>query len=152
MDLRGTYSLNAEVDKVWAALFDEHVLAACIPGCQELSQTAPQAFAATVKLKIGPVSAKFKGDVEITDAIAPSTCKLTGRGSGGIAGFAKGTANVTLTPTPDGTTLDYVADAALGGKIASLGSRLMQSTTRKLADQFFGSFSEHLEDATRSSD
>ncbi|KAA0972186.1 carbon monoxide dehydrogenase subunit G [Aureimonas fodinaquatilis] len=144
MELTGTHQLDQPPEVVWAALFDSAVLAEAIPGCTALEQTADNAFAATVKLKIGPVSAQFKGDVEISDINAPHSCLLTGKGSGGVAGYAKGSARVELEPAEGGTILRYTADAALGGKLASLGSRLIQSTTNKLAQEFFTNFSHRL--------
>lgn len=144
MELTGTHQLDQPPEIVWAALFDSAVLAEAIPGCTALEQTADNAFAATVKVKIGPVSAQFKGDVEISDINAPRSCVLTGKGSGGVAGFAKGSARVELEPADGGTILRYTADAALGGKLASLGSRLIQSSANKLAQEFFTNFSQKL--------
>ena len=144
MELGGTYKLNATPQQVWEALFDEAVLEKSIPGCRELQKTGDTTFNAVVQLKIGPVSARFKGDVELSDIVPLSSCTLTGKGSGGIAGFAKGSSQVTLTEIPDGTTLSYVAEAAVGGKLAALGSRLIRSASQKLADEFFSNFSSVL--------
>lgn len=144
MELNGTYELNLPPEVVWSALFDAETLASAIPGCERLEQTAENAFSATVRLKIGPVSAKFNGEVELSEMIAPQSCLLSGKGSGGIAGFAKGSARLNLAPRDGGTMLTYTADAALGGKLAALGSRLIQSTTNKLANEFFSRFSEVL--------
>lgn len=147
MELTGQHQLNQPPEVVWAALFDSAVLAAAIPGCEDLTQTTDTAFAATVKLKIGPVSARFKGDVDLSEMDAPRSCLLSGKGSGGIAGFAKGSARVALTPHEGGTLLTYTADAALGGKLAALGSRLIQATANKLANEFFTSFSRVLNES-----
>ncbi|MBZ4691427.1 MAG: hypothetical protein JG765_2678 [Cereibacter sp.] len=144
MELNGTHDLSQPPEVVWAALFEPEVLKAAIPGCEQLEKTGESAFAATVKLKIGPVSARFKGDVELSEMAPPHSCLLSGKGSGGIAGFAKGSARVELVAQEGGTRLTYVADAALGGKLASLGSRLIQSSANKLAQEFFTSFSAAL--------
>ncbi len=144
MELNGSHELDFPPEVVWAALFETATLTASIPGCEQLEQTGDTTFAATVKLKIGPVSAKFKGDVELSDMEAPRSCLLSGKGSGGIAGFARGSARVQLTPQDGGTLLTYTADAALGGKLASLGGRLIQATANKLANEFFNNFSEAL--------
>ncbi|MEY8799130.1 CoxG family protein [Leisingera sp. XS_AS12] len=144
MKLEGEQYLNADPMTVWAALFDREVLAAAIPGCESLEQTSDTEFAAVVKLKVGPVSARFKGDVVLSDIVPGQSCTLSGKGTGGIAGFAKGAAQVTLTPEGAGVRLRYDADVAVGGKLASLGSRLIKSTAQKLTDAFFANFSENL--------
>lgn len=148
MELTGSHSLTQPPETVWRALFDPEVLARAIPGCETLAQTSDDAFAATVKLKIGPVSARFKGEVELADKEPPFACTLSGKGSGGIAGFAKGAARVTLAPEGTGTVLSYTAEAALGGKLAALGSRLIQATAAKLADEFFTRFADVLNETT----
>lgn len=148
MELTGSRSLSQPSEVVWRSLFDPAVLARAIPGCEALEQTADDVFAATVKLKVGPVSARFKGEVELSDKEPPFACTLSGKGSGGIAGFAKGTAWLTLEPSGEGTVLTYSAEAALGGKLAALGSRLIQATAAKLADEFFTRFAEVLNETT----
>lgn len=148
MELTGTHELNQPPEVVWAALFDPAMLRNAIPGCEQLDQTGENAFSATVKLKIGPVSARFKGDVELSEMVPPRSCLLSGKGSGGIAGFAKGAARVELLPQGTGTMLTYTADAALGGKLASLGGRLIQSTANKLANEFFTAFGQALNGGT----
>lgn len=148
MELTGTHELNQPPEVVWAALFDPEILQGAIPGCEQLEQTDENAFAATVKVKIGPVGARFKGEVELSEMVPAQSCLLSGKGSGGIAGFAKGTARVELVPQGAGTVLTYTADAALGGKLASLGSRLIQSTANKLANEFFTNFSGVLNGAS----
>ena len=131
-------------DRVWAALFDVETLKACIPGCKELEQTSPTSFAAKVQLKVGPVSATFAGTVELQDIDAPNGCRIAGQGNGGIAGFAKGGSQVTLVEEGGETVLSYDAKAEIGGKLAALGGRLVQATSRKLADQFFSAFTARL--------
>jgi carbon monoxide dehydrogenase subunit G len=145
MDLTGEYELNAPKEKVWAALNDPAVLARCIPGCKELVQSAENAFAAKVTLKIGPVSATFNGNVTLEDIDAPNGYRIVGQGNGGMAGFAKGSAIVELEEKETLTVLTYEAKADIGGKIASLGSRLIAGTSKKLADQFFSSFAKEFE-------
>ena len=137
MELEGRQTLAATPDEVWSALFDRAVLERAIPGCERLEQTSDTSFAAVVKLKIGPVSARFKGDVELSDIEPGQSCTLSGKGSGGIAGFAKGAARVRLAPQGEQTVLDYTADMAVGGKLAALGNRLIKSTAQKLTDKFF---------------
>ncbi|MCL6708531.1 carbon monoxide dehydrogenase subunit G [Pseudomonas sp. R2.Fl] len=141
MEISGEYRLEAPREEVWARLFDPEVLQRCIPGCKELTQTGENSFDARVQLKIGPVSATFAATVEIRDIDAPASCRLVGKGNGGIAGFAKGECRVKLAEDEGATILTYSADTEIGGKIAALGSRLMQATSKKLADQFFLSFS-----------
>ncbi|MBX9589685.1 MAG: carbon monoxide dehydrogenase subunit G [Hyphomonadaceae bacterium] len=140
MDLTGEYRLVATKEQVWAALNDPEVLKRCIPGCKELEQKSPTEFAAIVALKIGPVSATFKGSVNLEDIDAPNGYRIVGQGNGGIAGFAKGGATVRLAESEGGALLTYVAKAEVGGKLAALGARLIQSTSKKLADQFFSAF------------
>jgi len=140
MELEGSEILKASPEQVWQALFDRAVLERSIPGCEILEQTSATEFSAVVKLKVGPVSARFKGDVELSDIEPLTACTLSGKGSGGIAGFAKGSARVTLVAQGDTTVLTYRADAAVGGKLAALGSRLIKSTAQKLAAEFFANF------------
>ncbi|ACB81702.1 MULTISPECIES: SRPBCC family protein [Methylorubrum] len=144
MDITGEYRIAAPRASVWAALNDPEVLARCIPGCKELTQVSPEEMAAKVALKVGPVSATFAGTVRFEEIRAPEGYTLVGQGNGGMAGFAKGRATVTLREDGAETVLTYEAKAETGGKIASLGGRLIQATSRKLADQFFGSFAAEL--------
>ena len=144
MDITGEYRIAAPRAAVWAALNDPEVLARCIPGCKELTQASPEELAAKVALKVGPVSATFAGTVRFEDLRAPEGYTLVGQGNGGMAGFAKGRAVVSLREEGADTVLTYEAKAEIGGKIASLGGRLIQGTSRKLADQFFGTFAAEL--------
>lgn len=137
MKLDGEVTLPYGIEETWKRINDPVVLKACIPGCEELSQTGEHSFLAIVKVKIGPVSAKFKGNVELTDLNYPTRLKLVGAGEGGVAGFAKGGAEVNLSEIPEGSKLSYVAEANVGGKIAQLGARLLDGVSKKLADQFF---------------
>jgi len=144
MELEGSQNLAATPDAVWLALFDRKILVQAIPGCESLIQNSETSFSAVVKLKIGPVSARFKGDVELSDIVPGCSCTLAGKGSGGIAGFAKGAARMTLTPDGEITVLDYKADVAVGGKLAALGNRLIKSTAQKLTGEFFTNFTTAL--------
>ncbi len=140
MELTGSRIIAADRETVWRKLNDPEVLRAAIPGCQELSGSAEDGFAAVVKQKVGPVSATFKGAVRIEDADPPARYRLVGEGKGGVAGFAKGAADVTLNPVPEGTELVYAVDAQVGGKLAQLGNRVVGGFARKMADQFFDRF------------
>ena len=142
MDLTGDYRIPAPREAVWAALNDPEVLKGCIPGCEELDKTSDTEFVARVVAKIGPVKAGFKGKVTLSDLDPPSGYTITGEGQGGAAGFAKGGAKVRLEPVDGGTAtvLHYAADAQIGGKLAQIGSRLVEGTARKLADDFFACF------------
>ena len=142
MDLTGDYRIPAPRDAVWAALNDPEVLKACIPGCEELNKNSETEFVAKVVAKIGPVKASFGGKVTLSDIDAPNGYTITGEGQGGAAGFAKGGAKVRLESVDSGaaTILHYAADAQIGGKLAQIGSRLVEGTAKKLADEFFAAF------------
>ncbi|MDO1580799.1 SRPBCC family protein [Rhizobium oryzicola] len=140
MEISGEERIAAPRHIVWAALNDPEILRQCIPGCQTLEQKSQTELAATVRIKIGPVSANFAGEVTLSDINAPESYRISGEGKGGIAGFAKGFADVQLTEEGNETILRYSADAQVGGKLAQLGSRLIGSTSQKLAQQFFAEF------------
>jgi carbon monoxide dehydrogenase subunit G len=139
--IEGEERIAAPIDKVWASLNDPAVLKESIPGCTALDMKSPKEMAATVVLKIGPIKATFGGEVTLSNINAPHGYTISGEGKGGIAGFAKGGADVSLTEDgPNATILKYSAKADVGGKIAQLGSRLITSTSKKLAGQFFSTF------------
>lgn len=145
MDMNGSETINAPVDLVWRGLNDPDILRQCIPGCEMLEKTSDTDMKATVVLKIGPVKAKFEGAVQLSNLNPPHSYTISGEGKGGMVGFAKGGADVALAEQPDGTTLlSYSVKADVGGKIAQLGSRLITSTSKKLAGQFFSTFGGHV--------
>ena len=142
MELSDEIMINAPKEQVYAALNDPEILKQCIPGCEELIKHSDTELEAKVVLKVGPVKARFSGDVQLNTAGAPDAFSLTGRGNGGAAGHAKGGADVTLTADGGMTILRYEAKADIGGKLAQLGSRLIQGTAKKLAVKFFKSFAD----------
>jgi carbon monoxide dehydrogenase subunit G len=142
MTMTGEVQLAASRDVVWAKLNDAEVLKACIPGCEELNKTSDTEFQAVATQKIGPVKARFKGRVHLTDLDPPNGYKISGEGEGGVAGFAKGGATVTLTEKDGGTLLSYNVEAQIGGKLAQLGQRLINGAAKKLADEFFANFAK----------
>jgi uncharacterized protein len=144
MNMQGEERIAASVDAVWAALNDPAVLKACIPGCETLEKKSDTHLAATVALKLGPVKARFTGDVQLKNLKPPHSYTIQGEGKGGIAGFAKGGADVTLTQDGAETVLAYNVNADVGGKIAQLGSRLIDSTAKKLAGQFFANLNKQV--------
>ena len=144
MDMKGEERIPAPREAVWEALNDPDVLQASIPGCQELEKTSDTSFAATVQAKVGPVKAKFKGEVTLSDIDAPNGYTISGEGKGGAAGFAKGGAKVSLTEDGGETVLAYEVDANVGGKLAQIGSRLIDSTAKKMAGEFFTAFKEQV--------
>ncbi len=144
MDMTGEYRIAAPREKVWEALNDPEILKMCIPGCEELSKDSDTELSAKVSTKVGPVSAKFTGKVTLSDINPPEGYKITGEGQGGVAGFAKGGAEVKLEEDGNETVLSYTATAQVGGKLAQIGSRLIDSTAKKMAGQFFGKFAEEI--------
>jgi uncharacterized protein len=140
MTMTGDVTLPADRPKVWALLNDPEVLKASIPGCESLEKTGDNGFAAVVKTKIGPVSATFRGKVELTDIVPLVGYTIKGEGEGGIAGFAKGGAKVSLADAPGGALLHYDVEAHVGGKIAQLGARLIDGVAKNMADKFFANF------------
>lgn len=146
MNLSDSRVIKADIDSVWAALLDAGVLKECVPGCTEMSGSAEEGFEATVVQKVGPVKATFKGSVELLDMNAPNAVTISGSGKGGAAGFAKGEAKVRLEADGADTVLHYDVDAKVGGKLAQLGSRIIDGFAKKMADQFFTRFQEAVEE------
>ncbi len=148
MELADEIKIEAPKHVVYAALNDPDILKQCIPGCEELIKHSDTELEAKVVLKVGPVKARFSGNVTLNTDGAPDAFSLQGQGNGGAAGHAKGGADVTLQDDGEGTTLKYVAKAEIGGKLAQLGSRLIQGTAKKLAAKFFQSFADVLAQET----
>ncbi|MGH1360099.1 MAG: CoxG family protein [Burkholderiaceae bacterium] len=146
MKLSGQRTIPSPVEKTWDALNDPEVLKACIKGCESLEESGPDEFMAALKVKIGPVNARFKGKLNLENVQAPSSYTIRFEGQGGIAGFGKGSADVSLTPENDNTAtlLTYESNAQVGGKIAQIGSRLVDSAASKIAEEFFTAFEQHL--------
>ena len=145
MDMSGQERIEAPVEAVWRALNDPEVLKRCIPGCEKLEKQSDTEMTATVVLRVGPVKATFEGAVVLSNLNPPHSYTISGEGKGGIAGFAKGGADVSLAADgPDATILTYAVKADVGGKIAQLGARLIDSTARKLAAQFFSNLAGQL--------
>jgi len=142
MKLSDSRTINADASTVWAGLLDPEVLKACVPGCTEMSGSAQDGFEAVVVQKVGPVKATFKGAVQISDMIEPASLTISGEGKGGAAGFAKGGADVRLESSGEQTVLHYDVEAKVGGKLAQLGSRIIDGFAKKMADQFFANFSD----------
>ena len=140
MEMKGEVTLPADRATVWAKLNDPDVLKACINGVQSMERTGDNTFTASVKMKIGPVSATFKGQVELTNIDPPNGYRISGAGEGGIAGFAKGGATVALAERDGGTQLTYNVEAQIGGKLAQIGQRLVNGAAKKMADDFFEKF------------
>jgi len=144
MELQGDRLIPASLDKTWAALNDPDTLKACIAGCESLERTGDDAFAAVVAVKVGPVSARFKGNLKMSNVVAPTSYTINFDGQGGVAGFGKGSADVVLAPEGTGTRLKYSAKAQVGGKMAQVGSRLIDAAAGKVAEDFFKAFEAHL--------
>jgi uncharacterized protein len=144
MDMTGERRIPAPRQKVWTALNDPQVLKACIPGCESLEKTSENEMKATAAVRIGPISARFNGKVQLTDLDPPNSYRISGEGQGGVAGFAKGGAQVTLADDGDFTLLSYVVNAQVGGKIAQLGARLIDASAKQMADAFFDRFSSEV--------
>src|SRR6201994_1436287 len=143
MQMNDSQRIPASKDKVWAALNNPDILKQCIPGCQSLEMNNPNEMTETVVVRVGPGKATFGGKVTLSDLDPPNSYRISGEGNGGIAGFAKGGATVKLSAeSPDVTVLFYDVDAQIGGKLAQLGGRLIDSTAKKLASEIFASFSE----------
>ncbi len=147
MELQGERLISAPIDKTWAALNDPESLKACIAGCESLERTGDDAFAALVAVKVGPVSAKFKGKLRLSDVVPPHSYTIHFDGQGGVAGFGKGSADVVLSEEGASTRLKYHARAQVGGKMAQVGSRLIDAAASKVAEDFFAAFEAHLRPA-----
>ncbi len=145
MELQGERLIPASIDKTWASLNDAEVLKACIAGCESLERTGPDTLTAVVALKVGPVSARFKGNLAMTNVQAPNSYTINFDGQGGVAGFGKGSADVALTPEGEKTRLKYTARATVGGKMAQIGSRLIDATAGKITEDFFKAFEAQLQ-------
>lgn len=145
MKMQGQRRIKASRSEVWLALNDPEVLKACISGCDELKKTSSTTFEASVVQKVGPMKARFKGEIELSDIVEARSYTISGSGKGGAAGFAKGGAQVHLSDFEGGTLLSYDAEAKVGGKLAQLGNRLIAGFARKMADQFFDRFQEAVE-------
>ncbi len=146
MLLSDTREIKADPKTVWDAILNPDVLKECIPGCESLTGSVAEGYEAVVKQKVGPVSATFTGLVQLSDIVEGKSLKISGEGKGGVAGFAKGGANVSFEPMEGGTVLTYEAEANVGGKIAQLGSRIIDSFAKKLADEFFTRFQAAVEE------
>jgi carbon monoxide dehydrogenase subunit G len=145
MEMLGERRINAPRDTVWAALNDPVVLQAAIPGCEAVERVSDDQFTAKVAMKLGPMSARFAGKVTLSNIVPPESYTISGEGQGGAMGFAKGGADVALTAeAPDVTLLRYTVKMQVGGKMAQLGARLIDSTARSMADQFFDRFAAQL--------
>jgi hypothetical protein len=142
MDMTGEHRITASRQEVWDALNDPEILKQCIAGCEEMEKTSDTEFTARVHSRVGPVSARFSGKVELSEVDPPNGYRISGEGQGGVAGFAKGGATVKLTDDGGVTVLTYEANGTVGGKLAQIGSRLIDSTARKMADDFFTKFAE----------
>jgi hypothetical protein len=145
MQLTDARDIMADPQTVWRAILDPEVLKACVPGCESMTGSPEEGFEAVVVQKVGPVSARFTGRVTLSDMVPGQSLRINGEGKGGPAGFAKGGADVTLTPIEGGTRLGYAVEASVGGKLAQLGSRIIDGFARKLADEFFARFQAAVE-------
>lgn len=145
MQLTDQKDIKADPATVWAAILNPEVLMAAVPGCESMTGTPETGFEAVVVQKVGPVKARFTGVVTLSDMVPGKSLKITGEGKGGPAGFAKGGAEVTLEAIPGGTRLGYAVEANVGGKLAQLGSRIIDGFAKKMADEFFTRFQEAVE-------
>ena len=146
MKLSDSKLISADIETVWSALLNPEVLKECVPGCKDMTGTVAEGFEATVVQKVGPVKATFKGAVSISNIVEGQSLTLSGEGKGGPAGFAKGGADVSLVEEEGGTRLSYDVEAKVGGKLAQLGSRIIDGFAKKMADDFFEKFKDALED------
>jgi len=148
MEILGSQVIPADKQTVWNALNNPEVLKNCLPGCESVELTAPDQFKVAITTAIGPLKAKFKGTLQVTEANPPESCILVFEGQGGAVGFGKGSSKVTLTTVENGTELSYNAQAHVGGKLAQIGSRLIDSVAKKMSDDFFKAFNRELSPVT----
>jgi carbon monoxide dehydrogenase subunit G len=148
MEILGSQIIPADKQTVWNALNNPEVLKNCLPGCESVELTAPDEFKVAITTAIGPLKAKFKGTLNVTEANPPESCILVFEGQGGAVGFGKGSSKVTLTSVENGTELSYNAQAHVGGKLAQIGSRLIDSVAKKMSDDFFKAFNRELTPVT----
>ena len=144
MELTSSRTVPASVEKTWAALNDPETLKACIPGCESIERVSDTEFRVAMTARVGPVSAKFSGRIVLSDIVSPTSYKISFEGQGGAAGFARGAAKVALTPDGSGTRIEYNVNAQVGGKLAQIGSRLVDGAAAKIADDFFACFVDRL--------
>ena len=144
MELMSSRTVQASVEETWAALNDPETLKACIPGCESIERVSDTEFRVAMTARVGPVSAKFSGRIILSDIVPPTSYKISFEGQGGAAGFARGEAKVALTPDGPGTRIEYNVNAQVGGKLAQIGSRLVDGAAAKIADDFFACFVERL--------
>jgi carbon monoxide dehydrogenase subunit G len=140
MELTSSRTVPASVEATWAALNDPETLKACIPGCESIERVSDDEFRVTMTARVGPVAAKFSGRIVLADRVAPTSYRMTFEGQGGAAGFARGEARVALAPEGTNTRIDYSASAQVGGKLAQIGSRLVDGAAAKVAEDFFACF------------
>ena len=150
MEITGEYRISASRVQVWEALNDPDVLRACIPGMESLDKKSDTEFAAVVTTKVGPVKVRFEGSVTLSDLDPPHGYQIVGEGQGGVAGFAKGTCQVSLGEEGEETLLRYRADAQVGGKLAQIGSRMISGVAKKTANDFFSAFAKQMAISTDS--
>ena len=148
MEIVGEQLIPRPQGVTWSSIIDPEVLKVCIPGCESMDKVGDNEYAMVMGAKVGPVSARFKSRITLADVDAPNSYTLIFEGQGGVAGFAKGQANVRLSPEGDATRLQYTAKATIGGKLAQVGSRLVDGVAKKLAENFFTKFNEHVSGAT----
>ena len=144
MEMNGEHKINAKIQKVWEALNNPEILLKTIPGCETIEKVSENELTATVKAKIGPVSAKFKGKVTLSEINPPNSYTISGEGQGGAAGFGKGSAKVSLKENAEFTILSYSANAQVGGKLAQIGARLVDGAAKKIANEFFTNFANEM--------
>ena len=144
MEMNGSRTVPADIDTTWRALNDPEALKACIPGCESVERVSDNEYRLTMTARVGPVSARFTGRIVLADIVAPTSYTLSFEGQGGAAGFAKGEARVTLSANEPGTRIDYQVKSQVGGKLAQIGSRLVDGAAAKVADDFFARFADRL--------